>query len=267
MKLYGLLGEKLSHSFSPKIHFEIFKNININGHYHLFNVEKKDLKSAIDGFKALKVQGVNVTIPYKVKVMEYLDSVSKEAKKIGAVNTICFQNGSAVGYNTDYYGFGMMLHKFNINVKNDKAVILGTGGASKAVVQYLVDKDIKDITFVSRKKEEVKKGFENFKIINYEELKKEKEGNIIINCTPCGMYPNCENSPIDKDIISKYKAAIDLIYNPKETLFLKYAKEKGIKGVNGLYMLVGQGIKSQELWNNEKIDEKIVDKIYNSMDI
>ncbi|MCY6959242.1 shikimate dehydrogenase [Clostridium brassicae] len=260
--LYGLLGEKLSHSFSPEIHSEIFKEIGVDGYYHLFNVGNNNLENAVFGAKALKISGLNVTIPYKVEIMKNLDTISREAEKIGAVNTICFDGEKVEGYNTDYYGFGMMLDKFHINLKNKRAFILGTGGAARAVIQYLIDNEIQEINVVSRNKENSKQKFKEIKIIDYKELENIDRGEIIINSTPCGMYPNVNISPISRSTISKFKVAVDLIYNPKETLFLKYAKEEGVKDVNGLYMLIGQAVKSEELWNNIKIDNRIVDKIY-----
>ena len=262
--LYGLLGEKLKHSISPKIHSLIFKEGNIQGYYHLFEVEKENLGSAVEGLKALCAKGVNVTIPYKVSVMEYLDEISIEAKKIGSVNTICFNGNKTIGYNTDYYGFGIMLEKNNITVANKSAVILGSGGASKAVLQYILDKGIKDVKIVSRDVSKIKctDKMKYFNLISYDEIKYLKGKDIIINCTPCGMYPNLQCSPVEKEVISDFSVAIDLIYNPSETLFLKYARELGIKGVNGLYMLVGQAVAAEELWNNISIS---VDKIYDKI--
>ncbi|QGU96762.1 shikimate dehydrogenase [Clostridium bovifaecis] len=263
--LYGLLGEKLGHSFSPGIHSLIFKELGLEGYYHLFEVDKAQLEYAVLGFNALKIKGVNVTIPYKVDAMKYLDRISQEGKNIGAINTICFEEGETIGYNTDYYGFGMMLNKFNINLKWEKAVILGTGGVSRAVLQYLLDNDVRDITFVSRNIEEVKTRFKEFNIIEYEKIKELRDKDIVINCTPLGMYPKVEVSPLTKEQVSQFKIVIDLIYNPQETLLLRYANENGIQGINGLYMLVGQAVKAQELWNSVKIDEEIVDKVYKQL--
>lgn len=261
-RLYGLLGEKLGHSFSPQIHSLIFKELDIDGYYHLFEVDKLELQCAILGFKALKVKGVNVTIPYKVDVIKYLDELSPEGKNIGAINTICFKDGKVIGYNTDYYGFGMMLDKFNVKVKGKNAVILGSGGASKAVLQFLLDNGVNEVIFATRNEEECKKKFNKFKAISYDKIKSLKSQDIVINCTPVGMYPNVENSPLSKEDVSKFASVVDLIYNPGETLLLKYAREQGIQGVNGLYMLVGQAIKAQELWNSVKVNKKTVDKIY-----
>ncbi|QEK11770.1 shikimate dehydrogenase [Crassaminicella thermophila] len=259
---FGLIGEKLKHSFSPIIHSIIFEELNIKSYYHLFEVKREDLKEAIYGLKALGAKGVNVTIPYKVEVIKYLDSISSEAKRIGAVNTICFKDNEAIGYNTDYYGFGIMLDKHHIDLKNKKAVILGTGGASKSVIQYLLDKGIGDITLVSRNVDSGKEKYKNFKIMSYDKIGLLKEQDLIINCTPCGMHPNVQNSPIRKKDIFNFKVAVDLIYNPLETLFLKYGKEEGLKTINGLYMLVGQAVKAQEFWNGIKINSSVCDKIY-----
>jgi len=261
--LYGLIGEKLSHSYSPIIHSIIFDELNIDGSYHLFEIKKEELKVALDGLKVLNTKGVNVTIPYKSILMDELDYISNEAKNIGAINTICFNGDYTMGYNTDYYGFGMMLDKYNIDLKNKNVVVLGTGGAAKAIIQYLADNKVANITLVSRNREKAKDLFNQYKLISYSDVNKLKDQDIIINCTPVGMYPNIDRSPLDKKELSGFKIAIDLIYNPQETMFIKYAKELGLKSMNGLYMLVGQAVKSQELWNNIKIDTDIVEKIYN----
>lgn len=261
--IYGLIGGKLGHSFSPQIHDIILKKLNLKGTYNLFEVKEEELKHKIQNLKAQGAKGVNVTIPYKTKVMQYLHSISREAEKIGAVNTIDFKNGVLTGYNTDYYGFGAALKNSNININNKTAVILGTGGASKAVVQYLMDNNINEVIFVSRDFQKAAAiGTENFKIICYEELDKLKCGDIIINCTPCGMYPDAAKSPVDKQVLSKFSTAVDLIYNPLDTLFLKQASELGLKTSNGLYMLVAQAVASQEIWQNTKIDKAVVIEIY-----
>lgn len=265
--LYGLLGEKLEHSLSPEIHSLIFKELNIEGYYHLFEVEKNNLEKAIAGLNVLGAKGLNVTIPYKIDIIKYLDRLSDEAEKIGAVNTIVLKNNKMIGCNTDYLGFGMMLEKHEIDCKNQRAVILGTGGASKAVSQYLLDNGIREIIFVSRDKEKGKKRYTNYKVISYEDTEDLRDIDMIINCTPVGMYPNTEKSPLRKDDLKNAKVVIDLIYNPRKTLLLKYAEEMNIKAVNGLYMLVGQAVKAEELWNGVKIRDENVDSVYNQIKI
>lgn len=260
--IYGLLGEKLGHSLSPSIHKMIFEELKLDASYHLFEVAKTDLKDAVQGFRALGFKGINVTIPYKIAVMEYLDEISPEAAKIAAVNTVFFDGGKLKGYNTDYHGFGMLLRKNGIDTVSRSAVILGSGGSAKAVSQYLADKGIKEISIVSRDASKHKDEFTGCKMISYDELENLEAKDMIINCTPAGMYPNIDVSPVGKDIISKFASAVDLTYNPSETLFLRYARESGIKAVNGLYMLVGQAVKAQEIWNGIKLSDDAVEKIF-----
>ncbi len=251
--VYGLIGERLEHSFSPQIHQEIFKKMAIEGEYKLFQLKEEELKSAVMEYKAQGVKGLNVTVPYKIKIMAYLDVISEEAEKIGAVNTIALSNGILTGYNTDYKGFGMSLARSRIAVAGKSIVILGTGGASKAVAQYLMDNGAKSITYVSRNPVDGAKG--------YDEAVRLK-GDMIINCTPSGMYPRVNVSPVSYGIFEGFGTAVDLIYNPEETVFLKQAKEHGLKTVNGLYMLVSQAVAAHEIWNGISFSEAQVDVIY-----
>lgn len=269
--VYGLIGKKLTHSYSSLIHEIILKSLNVKGTYNHFEVEEENLEMALKGLIALEARGVNVTIPYKIDVMQYLDFVSPEALKIGAVNTISFKEGRLYGYNTDYSGFGASLRNFSVDIKNKNAIILGTGGASKAVAAYLADNGILEMTYVTRDKEKTKEKEEclhkqyGFPIISYEELQEVKNKDLIINCTPCGMYPKVMDAPVNNEVLKEFSTAVDLIYNPYETVFLKIAKEQGLKTVNGLYMLVSQAVASQEIWQNIKIDEKAVLEIYNNI--
>lgn len=261
--LYGLIGGKLGHSFSPQIHEVILKKLDLKGLYNLFEVKEEDLENKIKELKALGAKGVNVTIPYKTKVMKHLDYISPEAQRIGAVNTIDFKNSLLSGYNTDYYGFGAALKNSDIDVEGKSAVILGTGGASKAVVQYLADNNIKEVIFVSRTPEKsASENTKDFKTISYDDLDRIIHKDIIINCTPCGMYPDIAKCPVSRDVLSKFSTAVDLIYNPLNTLFLKQAWELGLKTSNGLYMLVAQAVASQEIWQDTKIDKTTADEIY-----
>lgn len=267
-ELYGLLGEKLSHSVSPQIHSMAFNKLNMKGYYHLFELKSEDLKAAMEGFKVIKPRGINVTIPYKIQVIEFIDELSKEAKEIGAVNTLKFERSKTIGYNTDYFGIGMLFNKYTIEVKNKKATIFGNGGVAVTMVQYLLNKGITEITVVTRDVSRLKENskFNDCKLISYNEIQGLKDSDIVVNCTPLGMYPNLGSSPIEKKYISKFSTAVDMIYNPKKTLFLKYAEEAGLKAVNGLYMLIGQGIAAQEIWNDIKIPKSIIDEIYDALE-
>lgn len=262
-KLYGLIGENLGHSISPQIHSMLMENMGIEGYYSLFQVQKSRLSEAVRGLSAIGAVGANVTIPYKVSIIKYLDSLSHEAQKIGAVNTISFKNGEITGYNTDYHGFKKSLEAASIEITGKKAVILGTGGASKAVLQCLMDSGASDVLLVSRSSGNAQDG--NIKTMSYEELKKVKGWDMIINCTPVGMYPDIDAEPIDKNVISNFSSAVDLIYNPSETKFLKYARQLGIPNANGLYMLVSQAAAAQEIWQGVSIPDIIVEDIYEKL--
>lgn len=262
-KLFGLIGEKLGHSISPEIHTKIFEKTNYNGRYYIFEIEKDNLKNAFEGFKLLKIGGLNVTIPYKTDVMEFMDSISKEAISIGAINTVKFSDGKCYGYNTDYYGFGYMMDKTGVSPKGKDVYVLGAGGATKAIIKYLVDNEASNVTIVTRNKERAMKNreFKDIFIASYDELSNIKTSDIVINCTPCGMFPNVNESLISKEIISKFTVALDIIYNPGETLFLKNARELGLKTENGLSMLVGQAVYAQEIFRGEKLSKELIDDI------
>lgn len=266
MKVFGLIGKQLLHSLSPNIHEYIFNNLNIDGKYNLFCVEDRYLPNIIQSLKVLGIQGVNVTIPYKEKIIEQLDFLSPEVQKIGAVNTILIRDDRALGYNTDYYGFGKMLSREDIVIKNNSFYVLGSGGASKSIVHYLRDNNAKSITVVTRDKKQIKSNYpDDIIVIDYNELFNLQEGYAVINTTPCGMYPNIDSIPIEENIIKKFNVAIDIVYNPEETLFLKKARELELKAISGLFMLVEQGVKAQEIWNNINITKEVSEEIYNNL--
>ncbi|MCE5219930.1 MAG: shikimate dehydrogenase [Clostridium sp.] len=262
MDFYGLIGEKLSHSLSPKIHNTLFKALDIEGAYKLFEVGKEDLGKAVDSLKILKIKGVNVTIPYKQDVMKYLDFISEEAKKIGAVNSIYLNDGKLYGYNTDYFGFGTIIKNNDIKVKDSIAMILGNGGAAKSIITYLLDEGIKKIYLVSRKSKD-NSGYDNERIEckSYDDIAQIK-GDILINSTPLGMYPHIDETPVHEDVICNFNALIDIIYNPKETQFLKMGKALDKKVCGGIEMLVGQAIKAEEIWQGIPIDNEVTQELY-----
>lgn len=261
--IYGLLGEKLGHSLSDKIHNKIFEMLNINANYNYFEVSKSEIDAAFSGFRALNVKGINVTIPYKVDVIKYLYKISPEAEKIGAVNTIDFKDGMLYGYNTDYFGFASMLKINNIDPFEKDAYVLGNGGASKAIAQYFNDSNAKNIYIVARDIQKAEKSFEknisNFnnklKFITYKDFYEGNPHGILTNCTPSGMFPKINECPVNKEVLQNFNAVVDIIYNPRETLLLKYAREYKVHAVNGMYMLVCQAVKSEEIWNNIKISK------------
>lgn len=244
MKKYALLGEHLSHSYSPLIHDEIFKSYGILASYEKIECTKEELKSYVDKIRSGEYSGYNVTIPYKREIMQYLDEISDEAKTIGAVNTIAYINGKVIGFNTDYYGFYNEVLYYNIDVAKKNCFILGTGGASLALHKALIDLG-GNVKYVSRNPK-------NSDTITYDELNGE-DIYLIVNATPVGMYPNVLSSPISKEIANKAKYVMDIIFNPSQTKLLLDANSK----MNGLYMLVGQAIKAEEIWQGTKYSGNI----------
>lgn len=244
----GLVGEKLSHSRSREIHLDIMKQNQVQGTYELIEIPKESFEADFNRLKTSDYTGVNVTIPYKEFVIPLLDELSPQAKYIGAVNTIDFHNGKAIGYNTDYHGFLSTLKKNNIEIKGKSAIILGGGGAAKAVIKGLLDEGIFDITLVSRSKQH----FHSLYTISYEFFKEANlQSDLLINCTPVGMYPNINASPIPKNLI-RTKVVLDMIYNPEKTLLLKYAEELGLPAINGSHMLYEQAVEAQNIWQKNE---------------
>jgi len=250
MKTFGLIGRHLQHSFSPTYFANKFKQEGIlDCVYELFPLAQiEDIKLLLQ--KDLNLAGLNITIPYKQVVIPFLDHLSPQAAQIGAVNTIQFLEGKLIGHNTDVYGFQTSLKKaLNLSQLNSKALILGTGGASKAVVYALQQMNI-PYQYVSRvaKKD----------VLSYEMLSPEllQQYLIIINTTPLGMSPNIDNCPLlPFAVIGQQHILFDLVYNPKQTLFLKKGATQGAKTINGLEMLYLQADKAWEIWNTS--DKKI----------
>ena len=244
----GLVGEKLSHSQSPQIHEEIMRQRGINGTYEILEFPKETFARDFSTLKDSGYRGVNITIPYKETVIPLLDDISQQAKYIGAVNTVLFKDGRAKGFNTDYNGFVSLLDHNNITVKGKGAVILGSGGVAKAVIKALLDLGIYDLTIVSRGKQ----NFHGNYTVSYEFFKEERvKSDLLINCTPVGMHPKVEASPIPKEYINT-DVVIDMIYNPAKTLLLQYAEELGLKTVNGSYMLREQAVKAYDIWTGDE---------------
>lgn len=264
MDFYGVVGEKLTHSLSPKINNRVFELLGIDAAYKLFEIKRDDISKLGESMKVLGIKGVNVTIPYKQEVMKQLDYIAPEAKSIGAINTILLKDNKLYGYNSDYYGFGSMLKNNDIEVKNKTYVVLGAGGAAKAIIQYLFDEGAKEIYLVSRDKNKDIDIDSRVIRMDYIDLRGIK-GDVIVNTTPVGMYPNVGKSPVSKDVINKFESVVDIVYNPELTEFLSIGKKLNKNICGGLYMLVGQAIKSQEIWQDKAIDKAIVDKIYNEI--
>jgi len=242
MKTYGLIGKSLSHSFSKNYFTEKFDDLGLTDSEYI-NIEIEAIEEFVEKVKELKPKGLNVTIPYKKAILPFLDELDEVAKEIGAVNTIVFKNGNLKGYNTDAFGFHQSIKPF-FKSQHERALILGTGGASKAV-EYVLKQYGVDVLFASRS--ETKDNILNWNDINENVIKQHL---LIINCTPLGMFPNIASKPvISYSALTERHLLVDLVYNPDETLFLKLGKENGAKVINGLTMLQQQAEKSWRLWN------------------
>ncbi|MDR0271722.1 MAG: shikimate kinase [Clostridiales bacterium] len=230
----GLLGHKLAHSYSPAIHAEF------GGYeYELFEIEPKNLK---DFFANKNFHGINVTIPYKKAVMEFCNEISPVAQEIGSVNTVLRRpDGSYFGDNTDAEGFLKMTKFFS--VKGKKVCIFGSGGSSLSVSYVMNRLGASEIIVVSRQNN------------NAEFLAHHKDAAVLVNCTPVGMYPDVDESPVSLDIFTKPEGVLDLIYNPARTRLMIDAQERGIPNIGGLTMLVGQAAVSSEIFTGRVIGE------------
>lgn len=247
---YGLIGEKLGHSFSKDIHERIadytFDLIPLSKEEFKIFMEKKE-------FTAL-----NVTIPYKKDVIPYLDEMDEHAKAIGAVNTIVNRDGKLKGYNTDFTGFLYMVKKHNVHMEGKKVLIIGNGGASAAIQAVVQHESAGSMVII-----DVVPGNG---AISYDEMfSSHLDAEIIINTSPIGMYPRIGNAPIDISMFHKCEAVLDVIYNPILTRLCFEAQEMDIKRVNGLEMLIAQAKQSVEFFLDKSIDDQIIDDIYQDM--
>jgi shikimate dehydrogenase len=264
-KQYGIIGKPLSHSLSPALHNYWFKKNNINANYSLIEIENKQIKDVIDKIRAKELSGINVTVPYKQKVIPYLDLIINDASETSSVNTIYLNNeNKIVGENTDVYGFERsLINKLdNKNLINKFFLILGAGGVTPSLIYALKKKKIRKILISNRtlqKAEDIKKKFPFIEIIPWEKVNKKSEDiDIIINATSLGM----KNSPDFEELFENFKPSVvyyDVIYNPLETKMLKNFKEKKIVTFNGLEMFLFQAQKSFYLWNKITpiIDEEV----------
>ena len=244
---YGLIGEKLGHSFSKEVH-----SMLSDYEYEICEISKDDLDSFM---RKASFKAINVTIPYKESVIPYLSYISEEAKKIGSVNTIVNRGGKLYGYNTDFFGMVSQINKMHLSIKGRKTIILGTGGTSKTALAVAESLGAEPIITVSRTKKEG--------VVDYEELMKDHlDAEVIINTTPVGMYPDNFSSPLDLSPFTKLVGVIDAIYNPIRSNLVLDALDRGIKAEGGLYMLVAQAVYASEIFLDKKYPTEKLDKIY-----
>jgi shikimate dehydrogenase len=284
---YGLIGEKLGHSYSKIIH-EMLADYT----YDLMPLTREEF---VPFMQKKDFTAINVTIPYKQEVIPYLDELHPLAAEIGAVNTIVNKSGHYIGYNTDFYGFEYMLRHNRIEIAGKKCLVLGTGGTSHTVCAVLKHLQAAQILVVSRKPSRDAADTCGFDIITdktgtaaqkadgnadsvYSDMVKEPlavtydtcyaehtDAQIIVNTTPLGMYPNIEASPLDLAAFTKCEAVIDVIFNPRKTKLALQAEGLGIKAVTGLEMLVAQAKQAIEYFLDKKLEDKVIEEVYQKL--
>lgn len=255
-KIYGVMGDPIAHSMSPDIHNDAFEKENIEAVYHHFHVTKEGLNDAVKGMKALGIEGFNITIPHKTSIIPFLDEVDELALAIGAVNTVVNKNGRFIGYNTDGKGFFKSLcDEISGDIKAKKTLVIGAGGAARAIYFTLVKEGVKQVDIANRTKERAAqlvsdcpydKVSKAFSIIEAEESLSQYD--LIIQTTSSGMSPELDHSPLKVDQLKTGAIVSDIIYNPLQTKLLREAGEKGAETQNGLGMFINQAALAFEIW-------------------
>lgn len=247
MNKYGCIGKRLTHSFSKEIHARLADYT-----YELIELSEEELPSFLT---KKEFAAVNVTIPYKQAVIPYLDEISDVARRIGAVNTIVHRNGKLYGYNTDYYGLKALTERAKLDFQGKKVLVLGTGGTSKTACAVAADLGASRVLTVSRRA--------SAEHITYEQaITDYTDTQIIINTTPCGMYPHVDDAPIDLTPFVRLEGVLDAVYNPLCTNLILDAKERGVKAAGGLYMLVMQAVVAIEKFLDTSIDRTAADRVF-----
>lgn len=259
-EVYGVIGYPARHSLSPVIHNLGFNLLGIRSVYGIFEVKPENLDEAIKGVKALGIKGLSVTVPYKETIIKYLAYVDEVALKIEAVNTIKNLEGALHGFNTDWIGIVKAFEENEIDLKNKEIVILGAGGASKAIVYGLITKDPKKIVVYNRTFEKALELAKKFQIEprKWEEIEK-ASGDVIIQATSIGL--NSWDTPVSLEIIKRFEIAMDIVYKPLKTKFLSLAEKAGCKTIDGLQMLIYQGIEQLRIWTELMIPKEVIEKI------
>ena len=263
-RVCGLIGDPVEHTMSPVMHNAAFREIGVDYLYLPFRVKKEELGKAIEGMRALNIKGLNVTIPHKVAVLQFLDKLDPLAEKIGAVNTIVNDDGVLTGYNTDASGFLKALLERGIEPEGKNVVLLGAGGASRAISFILADRGahlvilnrLLELDWAQELASRISRIFT--KEVKALELTRENlvgavgKADIVVNATSVGMSPNADQTPVDSDLLRADITVFDIIYNPIKTRLLKEAEAAGAETIGGLDMLIWQGASSFEKWTGQQ---------------
>jgi shikimate dehydrogenase len=259
MKKFLVIGNPIEHSLSPELHNYWINQNSINALYEKKKINEDQLEQYISQVKDKKINGINVTVPFKKKIIPYLDELSAEAKITESVNTIYQKDNKAIGHNTDIFGFKTSIEKTEYDLKNKEVLILGAGGVVPSIIFSLIKMKVSKITISNRTKEKaenLKKIYKDLEIIKWGDI---SNFDMIINATSLGLKKE-DNLNFDFSSISKNKFFYDVIYNPSETNFLKIARELGHKTSNGKLMFIYQAISAFKIWHEKtpKIDENVI---------
>lgn len=272
-KLFAVIGNPISHSMSPSMHNDLFAFYGLDACYHGLRVEEHFLEDAVKGLRAIGISGFNVTVPHKITIMPFLDSIDPLARAIGAVNTVVNENGQLVGYNTDGNGFVKGLVSLVPMISNKKVLIIGAGGAARALYFSMAHKGVQAIDLANRTVDKAKhlRNECPFTVSTNVFSLQEAEAHLaqydlIIQTTSIGMSPEIENEPLSLQNISENTIVSDIIYNPLETKFLQTARKKGATIQNGLDMFVHQGALAFEKWTGiqpdiERMKQKVMQQL------
>ena len=270
-KSFGIIGNPIQHSLSPLLHNYWFEKYNINAKYSIIKADEQDLAKVVKKIKDKSLNGINVTLPYKQKIINHIDKVINDAEATSSVNTLILDNDDLIiGENTDVFGLQAAYLKELDNSLNKKALVIGAGGVSPSVILSLQKSGIKNISITNRTEDKcffLKRKFNYLNILPWDKLQTEiGHHDIIINATSLGLK-NCDDFDFDFSKCKANATYIDTIYNPLKTKTIRFLEEKGIKAFNGLDMFIYQGQKSFYLWNkvNPEIDDKLIDLLLSKL--
>lgn len=257
-KVFCVIGDPIKHSLSPIMHNAAFKHLGLDAVYVAFNVKRENLEGAVKGVRSLGIAGVNVTMPHKTAIISHLDEVDQEARFVEAVNTVLNIEGRLVGFNTDGVGALRALKENGLDPKGKKILLLGAGGAGKAIAFQLA-REAEELRILNRNGYKAKQLADKLEKTFHKKILGEhlsqttlnewiKDADVLINATSVGMHPNDEQTPVDREQLRPELTVMDIVYNPVETRLLKEAKSLGAKVVYGVEMLIFQGAASFEIW-------------------
>jgi len=257
-RLCAVIGDPIEHSLSPCIHNAAFRHLGLDYVYVAFRVRIDELGEAISGMRALGIRGLNVTMPHKIRVIDYLDRLDENARNVGAVNTILNEDGFLIGYDTDGVGALNSIRTVTEDLEGKKLVVLGAGGASRAI-SFTLASEAGELVILNRTVSRARELAERInratgRGVRWGELSRQtlerelEDADILINATSVGMHPNSNETPVDKELLRPDLTVFDLVYNPLETRLLREARNVGAKTIDGLTMLVHQGAASFKIW-------------------